>query len=187
MDWVSTIIGAAIGFVSSVGIIVAERLINKAGRLKVYYKIVYDHPTGKNTWGFQRTDQGIFLIVPIWLEIENTTNSTRVLRDVNLVLFRNGKRIADLMQANCCGEKENPHYFGNNGSYSFIAEPKSIRKYECHFFLKQNPMEDQQFDEIKLRYFGEHDQEYFFSIGKVDGNWRIGDFKRPEVWKRLTN
>ena len=185
MDWASTLIGAGIGFVSSVGIILVERLINKAGRLKVYYKIVHDHPTGTHTWGFQLEDQGTFLNVPIWLEIENTSNSTRVLRDVNLLLYRNGKKIGEMIQSNYCGKKEDPFFFGNRGSYSFIAEPRSIQKYECHFLLQRKPLEDQEFDELKLRYFGEHDCEHVYSIGKIKGNWQIGDFQRPNGWKNI--
>ena len=34
MDWLSTIIGAAIGFLSSIGIIFVQRLFDRVGNLK---------------------------------------------------------------------------------------------------------------------------------------------------------
>ena len=47
MDWASTLIGAAIAFVSSIGIIVVERLFDRSGKLKIYAKVVY-HRTIEN-------------------------------------------------------------------------------------------------------------------------------------------
>lgn len=86
MDWLSTIVGAAIGFVSSIGIIIVQRLLDRAGKIEIYAKAVYDRPTGTYTWGFHRNADGIFLNVPLWIEIQNLSNSTRILRDINLLL-----------------------------------------------------------------------------------------------------
>ena len=62
MDWLSTLIGAAIGFLSSIGIIIIQRLLDRAGKVEIYAKAVYDRPTGTHTWGFHRNADGIFLI-----------------------------------------------------------------------------------------------------------------------------
>ncbi len=36
MDWLSTIVGAVIGFVSSMGIIIVQRLLDRAGKIEIY-------------------------------------------------------------------------------------------------------------------------------------------------------
>ena len=49
MDWFSTILGAIIGFISSIGIIVVQRLLDRVGKLEIYVKVVNDRTTGTNT------------------------------------------------------------------------------------------------------------------------------------------
>jgi hypothetical protein len=97
MDWFSTIVGAAIGFLSSIGIIIVQQLFDRAGKLEIYAKIVYDRATGSHTWGFSQNPDGIFLNVPLWMEIQNLSNSTRILRDINLLLVSNGKELATMI------------------------------------------------------------------------------------------
>ena len=70
MDWLSTIVGAAICFVSSIGIIIVQRLLDRAGKIESYAKAVYDRLTGTHTWGFHRNADGIFLNVLIEKENE---------------------------------------------------------------------------------------------------------------------
>ncbi len=36
MDWLSTIVGAAIGFLASIGTMLVQRWIDKVGKLKLY-------------------------------------------------------------------------------------------------------------------------------------------------------
>lgn len=123
MDWLSTIIGAAIGFVSSIGIIVVQRLFEKAGRLEIYAKVVYDRPTGSHTWGFRNGRDGITLNVPIWIEIQNLSNSARILRDINLLLVSEGKDVAAMTQINRAGSKDSGEYlYANEGNYSLSVE-----------------------------------------------------------------
>ena len=43
MDWLSTIVGAAIGFVSSIGIIIVQRLLDRAGKIEIYAKASNRH------------------------------------------------------------------------------------------------------------------------------------------------
>lgn len=85
MDWTSTLIGAAIGFLSSVGIIIVERLFDRSGKLKIFAKVVYHRTNENRTWGFHSGAEGLIFGVPLWLEFENTSNTTRVIRDVNLI------------------------------------------------------------------------------------------------------
>lgn len=186
MDWVSTLIGAAIGFVSSIGILFAERILDRTGKTHIYVKIVNDRGTGKYTWGFKEFDSGISFHVPLWMELENTSNTTRVLRDVNLVLFQGKTRITEMVQfqSNTLKDKE-PIVFGNDGSYSFVLEPRSIHKYEYHFGLKMTAVQGKHFDQVKLRYYDELDREHLFLLGEVDGDWQEKQFPRSGKWQKM--
>ena len=185
MDWLSTIIGAAIGFVSSVGIIVSERLIDRAGIVKVYARIVYQQTTNPTSWGFDDGQGEIYLKVPVWLELENLSNAPRVVRDVNLVLFNRTERVAEMVQINRRGTGEHAQIFGNNGGYSFVLEPRSIQRYECFYSLKQDLQKSEVFDRIKLRYYDEKDKEHLLLLGKVDGDWSVKEFPRSAKWIKL--
>lgn len=123
-DWCSTIIGALIGFMSSVGVIIVKR--------------IFERSLGKRTWEFQTTQDGMYLNVPLWIEIQNLSNVLKVMRDVNLLLYKQGKYVAEMHQINRTGNQENSFLYANSGRYSFVIAARNIAKYECHFALKKN-------------------------------------------------
>ena len=182
MDWASTLIGAAIAFASSIGIIVVERLFDRSGKLKIYAKVVYHRTIENRTWGFHNGSEGMFFGVPIWIELENSSNTTRVIRDVNLVLYKGKTKVAEMVQINRSGKNDNEYIYANDGSYSFMADPKSIRQYTCYFSLKQENGKDQSFDKIVLRYFNERDNEKLLFLAAVDGDWKTKQFPRSGKW-----
>ena len=185
MDWFSTIVGAAIGFISSIGIILVQRGFDRAGKLEIYTKMVYDRISGSHSWGFQNTRDGLFLNVPIWIEIQNLTNSPRILRDINLVLVSNGKELATMRQTNRANiEGEGVHLFANEGSYSLSIDGGQIKQIDCHFLLEANS-DRPVFDEILLRYFDEKDRAHKFSLGHVNGDWSIKEFPCDGNWGKL--
>lgn len=185
MDWLSTIVGAAIGFVSSIGIVLVQRLLDGAGKLEIFVKIVYDRPTGSNTWGFHQNADGIYLNVPIWIQIQNLSNSSRMMRDVNLILVNEGKEIRSLIQSSRTEIKNYGEYlYANEGCYSLSADGKEIKQIDCHFLLKQNS-DISTFDEIMLRYYDEKNCAHKFSLGHVNGDWQVRDFPRNGGWVKL--
>ena len=186
MDWVSTIVGALIGFICSIGIILIQRALDKAGKLNIYTKIVYDHSTGSYTWGFQDKGDHICLNVPLWIEVHNLSNSTRIMRDVNLVLAKDGKVIVPMTQSNRSTSKKTheEYLYANRGSYSFSIAGNEIVRYECHFLLK-DALCKAQFYEIKLRYYDEKNRCHHFSLGSVRGDWVPREFSRVADWKLL--
>ena len=71
----SLIIGAGIGLVSSICILVIERLLDRRGKLSIYYKFTAQKKFG-DSWGFYDHGDGtISLIIPVLFEIQNTSNS----------------------------------------------------------------------------------------------------------------
>ena len=81
------IIGAAIGFISSVGTTIVAELIKRQGQVKLYYKIVYSKIHDRRTWGFYNGSDGLIFEVPLWIEVQNTSNAVRVIRDINICLL----------------------------------------------------------------------------------------------------
>ena len=185
MDWLSTLIGAAIGFVSSIGIIILQRLLDRVGKIEIYVKAVYDRPTGSHTWGFHRNADGIFLNVPLWIEIQNLSNSTRIIRDINLLLVSKGKELATLIQSNRTDIKgQGPYLYANDGSYSLSLGGAEIKKMDCHFLLKESS-DVPPFDEIVLRYYDEKNRAHKFSLGQVEGDWTVKEFPHSGEWIKL--
>lgn len=185
MDWFSTIIGAAIGFVSSIGIIFVQRIIDRVGKIEIYAKVVYNRSTGSYTWGFRKNADGVFLNVPLWIEIQNLSNSTRILRDINLLLVSDGKELVTMIQSNRTESKEQGFYlYANEGSYSLSLGGGEIKKIDCLFLLKGGS-DIPSFDEISLRYYDEKNRAHIFSLGHVEGDWIEKDFSRSGEWIKL--
>lgn len=91
-----------------------------------------------------------------------------------------------MKQINRFGKAENEVLYANNGSYSFVIEPRTIAEYECCFMLKKDERNTQYFDQIKLRYFDEYDKEHDFILDNVEGNWVERFFPFSGEWKVLT-
>lgn len=185
MDWLSTIVGAVIGFVSSIGIIVVQRLFDRAGKVEIFAKVVFDRPTGSYTWGFSKNADGLYLNAPIWLEIQNLSNSSRLLRDINLLLVADGKELAPMIQSNrteISGKGE--YLFANNGSYSLSIGGRETKRLDCFFMLKANS-DISNFDELDLRYYDEKNRAHMFSLGQVEGDWAVKEFPRSREWIKL--
>lgn len=187
------LIGAAIGFLSSIGTTIVADWLNSHGKVKLYYKIVYSKLSKGRTWGFYKSSYDLFFEVPIWIELHNTSNRVRVIRDFNILLFCNGKEINQMTQNTSIKIKESQNDdwqyidYGNKGSYSFVLQPRSIEKYDCHFIIKQNQLGDNsQFDEIKLHFFNEKDKCIKYPLKKIDHCWEVGEFKKEDIWKLAT-
>ena len=178
------VIGAIIGFASSIGTTIVAAYLRKFGKLKLYSKIVYSKLRQGQSWGFYKNGAGdIVFEVPLWIEIQNTSNETRVIRDVNIVLFCKGKRVTEMTQMNRLGEDT---YFGNDGAYSFVSEPRSIKKYDCEFEISLSRLKEScGFDEIRLRYFDESEREKLFPLHEVSNCWEIGSLKKDDNWQLL--
>ena len=174
------IIGAVIGFLSSIGTTIVTELIKKQGQVKLYYKMVYSKIDG-TTWGFHNGSEGLVFNVPMWIEIQNTSNSVRVIRDLNILLFRDGKELIQMTQIN---RINNDNCYGDYGAYSFVIQPRSLKKYDCHFIIKKNDMgENFLFDEIMLRYFDDKDKMQIIPLEEVERCWELGDLNREGCWK----
>lgn len=182
-------IGAVIGIFASIATTIANRALDYHGKVKLYAKVVYSKAVEGHTWGFHVSSgavSGTFFDIPLWLEIQNTSNAVRVLRDVNLILYRKNEPVAEMTQLNkFSSSKHGEEQFANSGAYSFVSQPRSISKYDCQFALKKDETDSPVFDEVRLRYFDENDKPHLYEFEKVDGNWNLGELPREGYWKLL--
>lgn len=188
-----TLIGGFIGFFSSFVIMLITRWLDRKGKLRIYAKrTVVDN---KKRWGFHEDGGQSLLVVPLKLEFQNTTGRSRVIRNVDVVPYRNGKEVAKTVQIEytekkrAAGEKVTEVTTSEYGeedahnSYSFTLPPNSIVNKKCLFCLKHENVPD--FDELRLDYFDERDRRISLHIDEIAGDWKPRVFEPDLDWVLL--
>ena len=180
---VMAIVGGVIGFVSSAGIIVLERILNKAGKLKLYYKFI--HVKFDNTsWGIRDNREMFTLMVPVSFELQNTSNTTRVIRDLSVELYRGDKQVGRMRQIER-GEfsiKE-----GVKSKSPFVLPPRSIQKQKCEYMysIMKADAEKYSFDKLKISYYDERDKKKEYTAKADLAGWKMGTQEPDHEWVRL--
>ena len=196
MDWFSTIVGAAIGFLASIGTMLVQQWMDKAGKIKIYCKIMQgDDPILSVGYKTSFSDSGmISLLVPIRLEIQNTTNTCRVIRDVSMWLYNGSKQVAEMIQIENVQHKQTTNgavtsestneYGADKNMYSFVIQPRSIQREHCAYAFKisKDDIKKYIFDDIRLAYFDEKDRKHVFSIRKVENAWKGAPIDGDKDW-----
>lgn len=192
------IVGAGIGFVASVGTILVQRLIDMKGKLNIFYRFTYQKGMGKTGWGFGETQNGeLYFAIPVVFELQNTSNTTRVIRDLSLLLYNDEQCISKMEQMdhmkttkrmgnNVTEEQE--HWFGTEkGSYSFVLEPRSIQRQVCEYMLAIPKWEKDKyfFDKIMARYYDEKNNAIYFEVRRIENVWEEKFYDIDEEWNLL--
>ena len=176
-------VGGFIAILSSIATLLVTNLIDKHGNLKIYKKIVYTKDSSGDTWGFFERKEGLVFQIPLWIEIQNTSNSVQVIRNLNAWLYKSNNEICSMVQVN----RINDAVIANNGNYSFVVEPRSIQKYDCHFTIKKKDVpNDSIFDEVKLAYFDAKDKRKVFHLIKVNDCWIQKKRVKDNDWTLLS-
>ena len=189
------LIGAAIGFCSSAGIILLERAINRAGKLNIYYKFIHAKADG-HPWGVRDNGSSFSLIIPAVFELQNISNSTRIIRNLDVELFCEGKFVARMVQIEydeCSETKGNGvvkvvnRFGGDNGTYSFVLPPRSIQKQKCEFVfsMPKEYADTYNFDSLMITYYNERDKKKQFTAKKELNGWQTGFHKADSDWVKL--
>lgn len=182
------IVGALISILSTTISKFVNSWINKQGDIIIYRKLVYQKNSTKKSIGIYSQDNELILIVPLWIEIHNTKKVPIIIRDFSLALYKNGKRIKKMKQINCqkddvSGNKSEV-YYGDNGRYSFIIPPESIRSFDLLYVLKRNECSSD-FDEIKIVYYNQNNKLTIKNLKEFDDSWSIKQFEIDEDWVEI--
>lgn len=203
IDWneiVYILVGAIIGFLGSIIVLIVERILDKKGKIQIFYRRTSQRGMNGRGWGFDAgTDGSLHFTVPIVFEMQNTSNTTRVIRDVSLMLYSGnrflgkmyqmqGKHITSRKNGVITGEKD--YEFGSEkGSYSFVLPPRSIQRQECEYTFSIQPYEknEMQFDNVIAKYYDEKNKAHTFKIMTIANSWVLKNFDSDEDWYMLSN
>lgn len=193
-DMLTTIIGGAIGLVSALSGVYFQRFLDRRGELNIFYKFCYRKERSVS-WGFETGVNNINLFtVPIVFEFQNTTNVTKVVRDVSLLLYKGDSFVCKMDQmdhlhitskkGNTITNEEDLYYGAEKGSYSFVIGPRSLVHHECEFMYKaqDSELKNLKFDTLKLRYYDEKNKEYLFLIRKINDCWNKKLYPYDKEW-----
>lgn len=177
--------GAILGFSFSIFTMLITNAMQKSGRLIIYTKIVHAKVGNHQTWGaLNSSDGGLSFQVPLWVEILNTSNVPKVLRDFNLILFNNGIELKRMTQINKAAEEN----LGIDGSYSFVIGPRSLSKIDCYFMIKQSNLpENAIFDEIKVSYYDTKGKQKLVRLKSLSNCWSTSQRDIDNDWMLLGN
>lgn len=196
-DIIMALVGGVIGFMSSLGILIAQHLFDKKGRVSIYYKFI-SQKINQKSWGvYDESLSEIAIIIPAVFEFQNTTNTTRVLRDVHASIYKSNQLVAKLIQiektdtrnimANINTTTET--LFGTeNSSYSFVLQPRSIQKQKVEFAYKinKNEVAKYDFDSIRISYYDEKDKKISYIAKEKISGWEMGE-QTPDIeWIKLS-
>lgn len=184
------VIGAIIGFVPSVCILIVERLFDFIGKIKIYYMFVLNEISQKS-WGVYRLDPQKYIFqLPIVFEIQNTKNSIMVIRDINVEMYKGNKFVAKMEQTikykgtDVDDETQVTQFGAKNNSYSFILEPRSIQKINCMFMfdIEENETNNYNFDTLYLTYYDEKDKKVKHLLKKYLNGWNTKNTFPDKDW-----
>ena len=184
------IIGAVLGFLLSVVTTVVNKAIDKHGKIHLYYKTVYQKGTSQKA-GVIKVGCEKILLIPIYFEFQNTSNTARMIRDVCLYLYKNGEKVAKMNQiqySTDINSNEPKNCFGGDkNSYSFVLPPLSIQKQECEFVYKVSldELERYSFDEIRFSYFDEKNIVNECCFCTTSGGWDNVEFNYENEYFEL--
>lgn len=192
LSGVFALLGAVIGVVGSLSTVFLTKAVQKHGEITLHARIVGSRiDAAHRTWGYIQTNKEVSFHIPLWLDICNTSNVSKIVRNVNLCTIKNRTIIADFTQFQGTGidpQDPNTITIANAGAYSFVVPPNSVLRTEVEFGLKKDDLlpEDQDFDSIYLTYFDEKDCLNIFFLEKIPSpQWIIGELPQSKRWKTL--
>ena len=171
------ILGAVLGFGLSFLTTIINHQLDRHGKLLLYYKHITMELVPPNIT-FIPENSNYNLIIPLYFEFQNTSNTPRVIRNINLYLYNKGELVDKFQQEPCVeigNEKSKEYYnYGNEkSSYSFTLPSTSIQAQECFFLytIHNSKVSEKSFDEIRFAYYDEKDRKNESLFLKVPDGW----------------
>ncbi|MGT2948898.1 hypothetical protein [Streptococcus devriesei] len=89
-----------------------------------------------------------------------------------------------MIQAQSSINAEEVFQYGDNGIYSFLIKPQTIRRFDLLFILSRKDL-NENFDTIKISYYNVKDEHVEYLLDKVNGDWNLGENPIDNDWKLL--
>jgi len=185
----AALLGSIIGAVSTLLATWFAKKLQENGTVSLHTKIVHTKGNSNKTWGYYRSQekQGLYMQIPLWLDVCNTTGISRILRNVNLYAYSKKQEIASFNQIQRIGDGENATLLGDDESYTLVIPANSARRFNLEFILHEQdiPQEHRQFDELVFTYFDEKNNIKAFKLIAVENCWVEGSLPRDNKWISL--
>ena len=175
-----SLIGSFIGFLLQV---IVSNILSNRGKVKVYIKSVYNK-INYQPWGFDTTVTGLIFSVPLWMEIHNTTAKKQIIRNLNLVLYKDDKQVAKMTQISHYEKSSQTLFYGENGAYSFLIDAFEIKRYDLYFAIYKKEVNDD-FDEVRISYYDSKDKYHEFKIFEITEPWVVSKNEIDNDWRPI--
>ena len=175
-----SLVGSFIGFLLQV---IVSSVLSNRGKVKVYIKSVY-HKISSRPWGFEDSASGMIFTVPLWIEIHNTTAKKQIIRNLNLVLYKNNIQVAKMTQMNYYEKSNQTFFYGENGAYSFLVDAYEIKRFDLYFVIYKKEVNDN-FDEVRISYYDSKDKYHEFKIFEISEPWVVSKNKIDNDWRPI--
>jgi len=185
----AALLGAVIGALSTLAATWLNKKVQSSGKVLLYAKIIHSKAGSNKTWGYYNGQhkQGLFMQVPIWLDVINTCGISRIIRNINLYAYAGKSEVAAFTQCQRIGDGENAILLGDNESYTLVIPANSARRFDLQFMLYELelPSDQKAFDELILTYFDEKNNIQAFHFVKPNHCWIEGALRIDKQWITL--
>lgn len=135
---------------------------------------------------------GMSFHVPLSLDIDNHSNTSKIIRNISLFAYKDKTFISEFKQ--CQGNTRTPNesgaiILGDNGSYTTAIPPNNTKRLHLEFMLKQTDLlpGTNQFNKLYLSYYDESDNLISYYLLDVEANWIEGTLASPKQWISLND
>ena len=196
----SGLLGAVIGAGATLLSVWLTKRVQSSGKVTLYVKNVYSKGVNTRSCGYYPSGvtSGLSMIVPVWLDVINTSGISRVVRNVSLHAYYQEKEIAEFVQLQGVSKKitrsnqeqpikEEQISFGDHESYTLVIPANSSQRFYLEFLLDEQelPKGKRIFDELILTYFDEKNKIHAFHFMDIDQCWIKGQLDVPRQWITL--
>lgn len=185
----AALFGSIIGVLGTLLGIWLNKKMQSSGKISLYARVVYSESAMNRPWGFYESpqDQGLFMHIPVWLDIINTSGISRIVRDVNLYACNDGQIIKEFTQIQKTGNDNRVVYLGSDEAYTVVVDANCSKRVKMEFLLHERNMEvgKENFDEIILGYWDEKNKLYTFHFSQIKRCWVEGKLPMDRKWIKL--
>ena len=183
---IAALAGSIIGVLGSWLSIWIQRSVSKSGKASIYVKFVFSKSALHKPCGCYKDGDGYpVLHIPLWADICNTSDYPKIIRDLNIAGYANGKEVVSFTQIQAVtGENKEYIPLGNNGAYTFVIPPNSASRFNLEFSLKQSEVDEtnKDFDQLILSYANEKNKFFRFLLTDIDDIWKSGEWRHKKQW-----
>lgn len=142
---------------------------------------------GRGDFTKAKNKSGLFMQVPIWLDVCNTCGVSRIIRNINLCAYAGKDEVAAFTQIQRIGDGEEAVSLGDNESYTLVIPSNSARRFDLNFILHEQELlpDKKVFDELILTYFDEKNNIQAFHFVKPNHCWVEGALRIEKQWISL--